>query len=163
MQLLGGKRISPALVVAMAALFVALGGTAGAVVTATVPLAKRALMADNARKLGGQTPAQLTAQAAQRAMAQASEAPGPASTAAGIVTVKTQAVGTLPDDQTVHPFRITCDAGQKVLSGGLYSSNNVISAYDSYPADASTWELSISHNGSDPTPANVSVYAVCIK
>ena len=157
------RRLSPALLIAMIALFVALGGTAGAVVTATVPLAKRALMADNAKKLGGQTPAQLTAQAAQRALAQASEAAGPASTAAGIVTIKTQSFGSIPDDRSVHPFRITCDAGQKVLSGGLYSSNNVISAYDSYPADASTWEFSISHNGSDPTPANVSVYAVCIK
>ena len=163
MQLLGGKRLSPALIVAMAALFVALGGTAGAVVTATVPLAKRALTADNAKKLGGQTPSQLTAQAAQRAVAQASAAPGPASTAAGIVTVKTQSVGPIADDNTVHPFRITCDAGQKVLSGGVYSPNNVIVATDSYPADASTWEMAIVHMGSDPTPANLNVYAICIK
>ena len=47
------KRPSPALVVATVALFVALGGTAGAVVTAAVPLAKRALVADNAKKVGG--------------------------------------------------------------------------------------------------------------
>ena len=47
------KRPSPAFVVAMVALFVALGGTAGAVVTAAVPLAKRALVADNAKKVGG--------------------------------------------------------------------------------------------------------------
>ena len=50
-----GKRPSPAFVIAMIALFVALGGTAGAVVTATVPLAKRALVADNAKKLNGVT------------------------------------------------------------------------------------------------------------
>ena len=49
------KRPSPAFVVAMVALFVALGGTAGAVVTAAVPLAKRALVADNAKKVGGLT------------------------------------------------------------------------------------------------------------
>ena len=47
------KRPSAALIVAMIALFVALGGTAGAVVTAAVPLAKRALIADNAKKLNG--------------------------------------------------------------------------------------------------------------
>ena len=47
------KRPSAAFVVAMIALFVALGGTAGAVVSAAVPLAKRALVADNAKKLGG--------------------------------------------------------------------------------------------------------------
>ena len=153
------KRPSPTLVVAMVALFVALGGTAGAVVTQAVPLAKRALLADNAKKVGGQTPSQIVSQAAR----QAALSPGPASTAAGIVTVKTQAVAPLADDDTVHPFRISCESGQKVISGGLYSSNNVIGAYDSYPADATTWELTIGHNGSDPAPANVSIYAVCIK
>ena len=49
MHLRTGKALSPAFVVAMIALFVALGGTAGAVVTATVPLAKRALVADKAK------------------------------------------------------------------------------------------------------------------
>jgi hypothetical protein len=43
------KRPSPAMVVATAALFFALGGTAGAIVTAAVPLAKRALVADKAK------------------------------------------------------------------------------------------------------------------
>ncbi len=49
MHLQTGRRLSPAFVVAMIALFVALGGTAGAVVTAAVPLAKRALVADTAK------------------------------------------------------------------------------------------------------------------
>lgn len=43
------RRPSPTLVVAMLALFVALCGSAGAVVTAAVPLAKRALVADKAK------------------------------------------------------------------------------------------------------------------
>ena len=47
------KRPSPAFVVAMIALFVGLTGTAGAVATQVVPLAKRALVAENAKKLGG--------------------------------------------------------------------------------------------------------------
>jgi hypothetical protein len=59
------KRPSTALVIAMVALFVALGGTAGAVVTAAVPLAKRALVADNAKKVGGVTAAQLGSAAVQ--------------------------------------------------------------------------------------------------
>jgi hypothetical protein len=42
---------SPALAVAVAALAVALGGTA--VAAGVVPLAKRAYVADNAKKLGG--------------------------------------------------------------------------------------------------------------
>jgi hypothetical protein len=57
---------SPALVIAVLALFVALGGTA--VAAGVVPLAKRALtadkakVADNAKKLGGKTPRQIAAQ-----------------------------------------------------------------------------------------------------
>ena len=71
---MNGRRMpSPALVIAVAALFVSLGGTA--VAAGVVPLAKRALVADTAKKLGGQTPAQLTAAAAKQ--------PGPASSAAG--------------------------------------------------------------------------------
>ena len=69
MNALRMKRPSPAFVVAMVALFVALGGTAGAVVNAAVPLAKRALVADNAKKLGGQTSAQIAAQGAKAALA----------------------------------------------------------------------------------------------
>jgi len=46
------KRLpSPALVIAVLALFVALSGTA--VAAGVVPLAKRALVADNAKKLNG--------------------------------------------------------------------------------------------------------------
>jgi len=41
------------------------GGTAGAVTTQVVPLAKRALVADNAKKVGGLTATQLGAAAAQ--------------------------------------------------------------------------------------------------
>lgn len=44
------RRPSPALVVATIALFVALGGTAGGAVTAAIPRAKRALVADNAKR-----------------------------------------------------------------------------------------------------------------
>ncbi len=73
---------SPAMAVALAALFVALSGTA---VAAGVPaLAKRALVADNAKKLAGKTPAALLAtakQAGDSAAAAAAQQPGTASTA----------------------------------------------------------------------------------
>jgi hypothetical protein len=85
------RRPTPALVVGMIALFVALGGTAGAVVTAAVPLAKRALVADNAKKVGGFTAAQLggaaAAAGAKAALAESPAGPRPASTAAGLITV----------------------------------------------------------------------------
>ena len=56
------RRVSPAMVVALLALFVALSGTA--VAAGVVPLAKRSLSADNAKKLQGDTKAQIAAAAA---------------------------------------------------------------------------------------------------
>jgi hypothetical protein len=58
------RRPSPAFAAAMIALFVALGGTAGAVTAGAVPLARRALTANNAQKLGGLTATQVQAGAA---------------------------------------------------------------------------------------------------
>jgi hypothetical protein len=85
------RRPSPALVVATVALFVALGGTAGAVVTAAVPLAKRALVADNAKKVGGLTAVQLGSAAAQAgakvALSESPAGPRPASRP-GLLTTK---------------------------------------------------------------------------
>ena len=43
------RQPTPSFVVAVVALFFALGGTAGAITAAAVPLAKRALVADNAK------------------------------------------------------------------------------------------------------------------
>lgn len=150
------KRPSPALVVAMIALFVAFGGTAGAVVSAAVPLAKRALVADNAKKLGGQTSAQLVSQA----VSQASQAPGPASSAAGLVTIKTQSAGSVPPGNSLPAFTATCDAGSKVIGGGM-SSDGAIVTFDSYPKGDAAWEVVVGNLGSGA--ANVSVYAICLK
>jgi hypothetical protein len=156
MNVLRLKRPSPAFAVAMVALFVALGGTAGAVVTASVPLAKRALVADNAKKLGGQSSAQIVSQAAQ----QASQVPGPASSAAGIVTVKTQSLGQLGPDQG-RLVTISCDAGGKILGGG-FSSEGPVYNFDSYPSGTGTWSLYLV-NADEAAPHNVTLYGTCIK
>jgi hypothetical protein len=153
------KLPSPAFVVAVIALFVALGGTATAVVSAAVPLAKRAMVADNAKKLGGQTPAQVTAKAASAAVAQASAAPGPASTASGLVTVKT-ATGQVPAGGG-QAFTIACDSGQKVLGGGFTSSELVL-GFDSYPSNETTWSFFLG-NLNEGAAANVSLYATCLR
>src|SRR5262249_50388891 len=58
------RRPSPALAVATIALFLAFGGTAGAVATGVVPLAKRAVTANNAQKLQGLTANEIAAGAA---------------------------------------------------------------------------------------------------
>ena len=153
------KRPSPAFVIAMIALFVGLTGTAGAVATQVVPLAKRALVAENAKKLGGQTAAQISSRAVQHAVQQASQAPGPASTAAALVVVKSSS-GQIAAGGWA-PFQVACDAGQKVVGGG-FSSNEIVIGLDSYPSSDTTWSLFLI-NGSDTAPASVSTYATCIK
>jgi hypothetical protein len=148
-------RPSPALVIAVLALFVALGGTAGAVVTATVPLAKRALTADNAKKLNGFTANQI-ATAGARAGA---ETPGPASTAAALVSVKTSTTSIAAGSD--GEFTIACDSGQRVAGGGFASDGSVFNL-DSHPASPSSWRVYLV-NGSETEAAAVTLYATCIR
>ena len=154
---------SPAMAVALAALFVALSGTA---VAAGVPaLAKRALVADNAKKLDGKTSAALLAtanaaakQAAQSAASSAAQQPGPASTAVGLVTVKT-APFALGAEQENY-FTVTCDAGQKAIGGGYDNPIGSALGWDSRPtADGAGWTsyLSTANGGAG------SIFAVCLK
>lgn len=156
------KRPSASFVVAMIALFVALGGTAGAVVTAAVPLAKKALVAENAKKLGGQTSAQITASAAakgaQAALQQSPAGPRPASSVAGLVTIKTASVQIAAEG--VNGADVTCDSGAKVAGGGL-SSDGAVVVIDSYPKSDTTWSAGGLNLGS--APANTTVYAACVK
>ena len=147
------KRPSPAFVIAMIALFVALGGTAGAVVTAAVPLAKRALVADNAKKLAGQTPAQIVEQAAGL--------PGPASSAAGLVTIKTGTWSLAP--RSSSDFTVACDSPQKAIGGGWDDPNGWAHAWDDRPsADGAAWKMYISTSDSAPGMQSGTLYAVCL-
>jgi hypothetical protein len=154
------KRPTPAFVVAMVALFVALGGTAGAVVTAAVPLAKHALLADNAKKLGGQTAKQIVAAGATAGASASAQVPGPASTAAGIVTRKTSSgsVGA----GGAQAFSIACDSGQKVLGGGFSSDGPLLVAITDGPVDDATWGIGLI-NLDEAAGHNVTLYATCIK
>jgi len=154
------KRPSPALVVALLALFVALSGTA--VAATVVPLAKRALMADKAKqaaiadvakKLGPQSTAALVRQAAQ--------SPGPASSAAGLVSTKTGAFSLNADEGRM--FSAACAAGEKAVGGGFsYDGSALVLAVDSLPTgDGSGWQLYLV-NLSDGS-ASGTVYTVCIR
>jgi hypothetical protein len=155
------KRPSAALVVAMVALFVALGGTAGAVVTAAVPLAKRALVADNAKKLGGQTAAQIAAQGAKAAVALSPAGAREASTAAGLVTTKT-APWSLGGGQG-GDFAAACDAGQKAIGGGYDNPSGDALALDTRPgSDGASWRVFIV-NLSASAGASGNVYVLCLK
>jgi hypothetical protein len=159
MHLGTSRRLSPAFVVAMIALFVALGGTAGAVASQAVPLAKRALMADNAKKLGGRTSAQIISQAS-RAAQTAAQAPGPASTASGLVTTVRQTVGTFAAGQEAD-VSVVCSAGKKVIGGGFSSDGSVFS-FDSHPVNDTTWRMFLVNGDETQPAANVTVYAICI-
>ncbi len=152
------KRPRPGLVVAMIALFVALGGTAGAVVTAAVPLAKRALVADNSKKLNGFTANQIASAAVRASLQESPAGPRPAASAAALMSLKT-APATLPAGGDGE-FNVSCDAGQKVAGGG-FSSDGAVFNLDSYPAADNTWRLYLANGGS--SAANITLYATCIK
>ena len=133
---------SPAMVVACIALLVASTGTA----VAASPVVKRALYANNSGKLQGKTAADVAG------------LPGPASTAMGLLSVKTQAASIGADNG--QEFTIGCDAGKKVVSGGFSSTGAVIS-FDSRPTSDTTWGMYLA-NLSSSQGANVSLYAVCL-
>jgi hypothetical protein len=155
------------MLVALLALFVALSGTA---VAAGVPaLAKRALIADNAKKLNGQTSAQLLAaantsakQAADAAASAVAQQPGPASTAASLVSTKAAPFGVAPGGEQI--ITATCDAGSKATGGGFTNPTSalVLSAGSQPSADGSGWTEDLVNVSSSTTGAGT-VVAVCVK
>src|SRR5262245_12929468 len=118
------RRPSPALLVALLALFLSLGGVAAAAV-GIVPLAKRALVADNAKKLGGKTAAQLQ----------------PASVA-GLVALRSANWSLAPG--AANSFTAQCAAGEKVTGGGFDHASGDVLPLDSHPTpDATGWKVSL--------------------
>jgi hypothetical protein len=166
-------RPSAALVVASLALAVALSGTA--VAAGVVPLAKRALNADNAKhalvsdtakKLGPQSSAalvqQAASQAASQAATQAGEIPGPASTAAGLVSVKSVAWSLAAKGE--GDFTATCDAGQKVIGGGWEDPEGWGHQWDNRPTpDGTGWKVYVTVSQNAPGQQSGTVYALCLK
>lgn len=147
------RKPSAALVVALLALFVSLSGTA--VAAGVVPLAKRALtadkakMADNARKLEGQ--------AANALLQRAAQMPGPASSAAGLLSTKQANDSVAPDSG--REIVIACDGGKKIVSGGYASTGNVL-GFDSRPISDAAWSIYLANF--DDAATAVTLYAVCI-
>jgi hypothetical protein len=156
---------SPALVVAAAALIVALTGTA--IAANVVPLAARAKVADNAKKLGGKTPAQVARMPGPattldgKSAEEIAATPGPASAVASLVAYKTS-TSTLEPGAIVDTTT-TCDAGQKAIGGGFQGpADNVITALDSRPSsDGASWRLRLASFEFDN--ASVTLVAVCLK
>ena len=139
-------RPSPALVIAVLALFVALSGSA--VAAGIVPLAS---LANNAKKLQGKTAVQVAALAPAK----------PATSAAGLVAVKS-APWSLGGDQE-NTFTVACDAGQKASGGGYDNPSGVALAFDSKPgSDGASWSVDEA-NLSSSAGASGNVYVVCVK
>jgi hypothetical protein len=134
------RRPSPAMIVALGALLVALSGTAMA--AGIVPLAKRALIADNAKKLQGKTSAQLTVPVAGR------------------VALRTAAWSLNPGGSS--DFAAACNPGEKVVGGGYdHSSGDVLSLDNRPAADGSGWKVSL--ESLSPTNATAgTIYAICV-
>jgi hypothetical protein len=156
------RRPSPALVVALLALFISLSGTA---VAAGVPLAKRALFANNAGKLQGRTvgqvaaiPGPATTLNGMRAEDIARE-PGPANTASRLVGSASAPFALAPGEE--KDFSAECPPGAKALSGGFTTPNTVLAA-DSRPTASGTgWTLYMM-NLSGSVSATGNVHVVCL-
>ena len=133
-------RPSPALVVALIALFVALSGTAVA-----AGVVAHARLADNAKRLVGKTPAEIAALA-----------PAPSSLA-GYITVKTAAWSL--NTQSDGNFTASCDSGQKAIAGGY---DGIALSVASAPASGGGGWTAHLLNVADST-ASGTVYAVCMR
>lgn len=145
----------------MVALFVALGGTAGAVVNAAVPLAKRALVADNAKKLNGVTAGQLGSAAVQLALKESPAGPRPASTAASLISVKAAPFALSANGQ--GPFTATCDAGQRAIAGGYANPVGTAVSIDTGPtSDGSGWSIYLLEATASASAVGV-VQAICLR
>jgi hypothetical protein len=140
------KLPSPAMTVALIALFVALAGSATAGVV--VSFAQRAGTANNAKKLQGKTAAQVAAM------------PGPASTIQDLVEVRTS-TGIIPPG-IVLPGQVSCQEGERVIAGGYSAVGGVIVPGDSHPTGDDTWTI-LFNNVLGVTPASVTLYAVCVE
>lgn len=173
-------RLSPALVVAMIALFAALASTG--VAADIVPLAKRALTADkakvatkanNALKLQGATAEQVAAipgPATDSATlngltaAQIAATPGPTS-ALSTSLFAIRSIGwsiQLEGDRT--EARALCASGEKAIAGGWDQANGAAYVLVDRPIpDGSGWFFRIWADSGDTVPANGSVWVICAK
>lgn len=170
-------RVSPALVISMIALFVALSGTGYA--QKIVPLAKRALSADkakvatNALKLNNQTATQIAAipgpatDAATlngQTAAQIAATPGPTSSIAGsLFTYRTDSFELSSEGATARTD-VKCQTGEKAIAGGWSIDSGLASVTkDSPQPDGLGWRFSIFAESGNDLPAVGTVFAICAK
>jgi len=155
---------SPALVVAVIALFVALSGTA--VAAGVVPMAKRALFANNAGKLQGKSARQLAALPGPATSLDGmnpddiAEIPGPASSASSLVSPATVPFALAPGEE--KDFTSQCSSGSKAISGGYTTQNAVLGLDTRSTADGSGWTIYLV-NMSSSASATGNLTALCLR
>jgi hypothetical protein len=137
---------SPALAVAVIAMLVALSGTALA--AGMVPLAKRALVADNATKFGGRTPKQFIGSLQ-------------ISNVSGLVSVAATSWSLQANQE--NDFSATCTGKARAIGGGYDNSSGTAFNLDSRPSpDGASWRI-VLVDPSATAPANGNVYAICLR
>ena len=169
---------SPAMVVAMVSLFVALTSTGWA--QKVVPLAKRALTADkakvatNAQRLNGRTATQIAATPGPatdaatlngQSAAQIAGTPGPAtSLPAGTISYRTQSWSVEGLDQTAADTAM-CLQGEKAIGGGWDQDRGGIGYVltDRPVPDGSGWRVRVFGQEANDLPASGTMWAVCLK
>ena len=174
---LRGTRVTPALVISMAALFIALSSTG--IAQNVVPLAKRALTADkakvaaNAQRLNGQTAAQIAATPGPgtdaatlngQAAAQIAATPGPTSVLTGTtVTIRSNGWTILDEGDSVDA-RVLCTPGERAIDGGWDQAVGLVAVKADRPIpDGSGWYIKLFGESGDRMPANGSVWAMCAR
>jgi hypothetical protein len=136
------RKPSPAMFVALIALFVSLAGTA----VAQTPAVKRALFAVNAGKLKGKTLKQVAAM------------PGPTRSVGDLVYVRTVDRVLQPNQET--DVTVSCGPGGKALSGGYFSDDGVATR-DTRASTESAWTYRLVHLGDGA--ADVTIQVVCVR
>jgi hypothetical protein len=170
------SRPSPSFALSLLALFISLSGTA--VAAGVVPLAKHALVADNAKKLQGHTSAEVVALASAHSqladnanLLQGKSVNDVVSMAqtksiAGLFSLKQGnfSIPTAPGQGTVRTLEVTlpCDSGQKAVSGGFQFSQAPAYLDEMGPtSDGTAWHLLL-ENDSTSNGAFGNTYVICV-
>jgi hypothetical protein len=140
---------SPAMVVALIALFVALTSTA----VAQGPVVRRALFANNAGKLQGSTRAQVIAQAVRAV-------PAPQVTSVrGLVSTASREFFALPGSGTTEP--VSCTSGRAISAYWTTVADGEGVPVTITPTNESTWRFIIKNLRADG-PARGTITLVCL-
>jgi hypothetical protein len=170
------SRPSPSFGLSLLALFISLSGTA--VAAGVVPLAKHALVADNAKKLQGRTAAQVvgTASAHSQLADNANLLQGKSidevvsmaqtKSVSSFFTLKQGdfSMPTAPGQGTARTLELTlpCDPGQKAVSGGFQFSQAPAYLDEMGPTSNGTaWHMLL-ENDSTSNGAFGNTYVICV-